>query len=180
MSAVIRLDLMLREAVATPYRDLVTRPTGAAVRQRVLLALGETADGDALLDFSEVGLVDFSCADEVVAKLLTGDERPARRVVLRGLREDQAEAIEHALARYDLLMVAVDSAGESPRLIGAVSDDGRLAFAAVRASGRSAVAAIADALDWAPERAALALAGLVRQSCLCEYPDGTFACGAWA
>ena len=32
MSTIIRLDLMLREAVATPYRDLVTRPTGAAVR----------------------------------------------------------------------------------------------------------------------------------------------------
>ena len=31
MSAIIKLDVMLQEAVATPYRDLVTRPTGAAV-----------------------------------------------------------------------------------------------------------------------------------------------------
>jgi hypothetical protein len=37
----IRLDRILQGAVATPYRDLVTRPTGAAVRGRVEDAMAE-------------------------------------------------------------------------------------------------------------------------------------------
>jgi hypothetical protein len=180
VSAVIRLDLMLREAVTTPYRDLVTRPTGVAVRRRVLLALGGTGDSDALLDFSEVGLVDFSCADEVVAKLMTDAALPGRRVILRGLRDDQAEAIEHALARQGLVTVVLSQEGGGPRLIGAVSDDGRAAFAAVVELGRTPIPPVADHLAWEAERAARALQRLARQRCLREHPDATYECGELA
>ena len=54
MSAVIHLERLLHETIATPYSDLVTRPTGAAVRQRVFDALREAAGQDAQLDFSAV------------------------------------------------------------------------------------------------------------------------------
>ena len=39
MIQTIRVGHLLREAVATPYRNLVTRPTGAAVRGRIQAAL---------------------------------------------------------------------------------------------------------------------------------------------
>ena len=83
MIQTIRIGLLLREAVATPYRNLVTRPTGAAVRGRIEEALAESGCLTALLDFSDIELLDFSCADEVVAKLLLAGS-PTRRV--RGAR----------------------------------------------------------------------------------------------
>ncbi len=51
---------------------LVTRPTGRAVREAVeerLRSLGPRTL--VTLDFLGVGIVDYSCADEVVAKLIT-------------------------------------------------------------------------------------------------------------
>ncbi|HVX89931.1 MAG TPA: hypothetical protein VG940_13435, partial [Gemmatimonadales bacterium] len=51
-------------------RSLVTRPTGAAVRTRIEAALANSGATIAFLDFTELDLIDFSCADEVVAKLL--------------------------------------------------------------------------------------------------------------
>ena len=70
MNGVIPLDAVLREATRQAYRDLVTRPTGAAVRHRLVSTLRDHDRTEALLDFSRIGLVDFSCADEVVAKLV--------------------------------------------------------------------------------------------------------------
>jgi hypothetical protein len=181
VSTVIRLDLMLREAVATPYRDLVTRPTGAAVRHRVLDALRDTSSADAQLDFSEVGLMDFSCADEVIAKLLVETlDLPLQRLMLRGVSENHADAIEHALVRYDLVIVAILTVSPEPRLLGSVPEDWRAAFRALTQLGRAAAAPIADALSWPVLRAVDALDGLARRRCVVAHPDATWELGAVA
>ena len=73
MIETIQIGRVLREALATPYRNLVTRPTGAAVRDRIEAALDDSDCLCAYLDFSDIDLLDLSCADEVVAKLLTAD-----------------------------------------------------------------------------------------------------------
>jgi len=178
MNAAIRLDLMLREAVSTPYANLVTRPTGVAVRNRVLTALNDAGDGDAHLDFSAVGLVDFSCADEIVVKLLVETGLlGTRRVILRGVREDQAEAIEHALARQDLVIVAVGSLPPGPRLLGAASDDWRAAFDALVALGRTTAGPVANQLRWPVTRAAEVLDVLATRRCVRAHPDATYECG---
>ena len=181
MSTIIRLDLLLREAVATPYRDLVTRPTGAAVRQRVLTVLRNTGERDAQLDFSEVGLLDFSCADEIIAKLLVETlGLPVQRVMLRGVSENHADAIEHALARYDLVIVAVLTQSPEPRLLGAAPDDWRAAFRALTPLGRTPAPPIADVLSWPLPRTVAALEGLARRRCVVAHPDATFELGAVA
>ncbi len=181
MSAVIRLDIVLREAVETPYRDLVTRPTGAAVRNRVLGVLRDAPGIDALLDFSGVGLVDFSCADEVVAKLLQEAlAMPVCRVVLRGVHEHHADAIEHALARHGLIVVALLADTPRPRLLGAVADDWRDAFATLDLLGRVPAGDVAEALAWPLPRAAEALGGLAHRRCVVAHPDATYELGAVA
>jgi hypothetical protein len=101
MSQAIRVGQVLRETVSAPYRNLVTRPTGAAVRCRIEETLDEAGAVVAVLDFSDVDLLDLSCADEIVAKLLMGERGP-QYVVLQGLREDQYEAIEHVLTHHCL------------------------------------------------------------------------------
>ncbi len=181
MSTVIRLDLMLREVVETPYRDLVTRPTGAAVRHRVLTVLRDTAELDAQLDFSEVRLMDFSCADEVIAKLLMETlGHPQQRVLLRGVTEEHADAIDQALARYELLIVATFTRAAEPRLLGNAPDDWRAAFGTLTQLGRAAAAPIAAMLSWPVPRTVDALDGLTRRRCVVAHPDATWELGAVA
>jgi hypothetical protein len=154
----IRLAHVLREAVTTPYRNLVTRPTGAAVRGRIERAMVESGCGTALLDFSDVELLDLSCADEIVAKLLLVSASASDRyVVLWGLREDQVEAIDHVLTHQRLAVAALAADTEALAVLGAIDPDGRIAFNCVAERGPMRAPAVADALTWEESRARCAL-----------------------
>ncbi len=164
MIETIRIGTLLRETAATPYRNLITRPTGAAVRDRIEAALADSNCATAMLDFSDIELLDFSCADEVVAKLLlAGIDRGGRVVVLQGLREDQHEAIEQVLIHHGLAMVAVSSADGvgMPQLIGWVTADAREAFACACERGALRPGQLAAALGWSESRSREALRTLL-------------------
>jgi len=151
MIETIRIGTLLRETAATPYRNLITRPTGAAVRDRIEAALAESDCATALLDFSDIELLDFSCADEVVAKLLlTGPDGGGRMVVLKGLSEDQYEAIEQVLNHHGLAVVAVSTGdgASMPQLIGWASADAREAFGCLCERGALRPIQLALALGW--------------------------------
>jgi hypothetical protein len=68
-----------------------------------------------ILDFSHVGVVDFSCADEVIAKLLLRhrDRTQAANAffVAHGVSDHHRDPIEAVLHRHGLLLVAVGSDG---------------------------------------------------------------------
>jgi len=170
MFLTIRLDELLRESVATATRDLVTRPTGAAVRHRIRAAMAAAPHPTARLDFSEVGLLDFSCADEIVAQLLR--EPDDHYVVLWELDEAHAEAVDHVLARQQLAVVAVVR-GAGPVLLGAVSPELTQAFRAVVEGGGGDASRLARRLAWTPERAADALQSLALRR-LVMAAQGTF------
>jgi hypothetical protein len=157
----IRVDRVLREAVQTPYADLVTRATGAAVRTSICRAIGERPSQTTVLDFSDVGLVDFSCADEVIAKLLL-DPPPETWVVLQGLREEQLEAIEHVLEHHALAALLHDSHGGPPRLVGRVSQEVEAAFWQLHGHGPLSPADLAAVLTWTLEQAEATLAAMLR------------------
>jgi hypothetical protein len=181
VSIVIKIDVVLREAVATQYRDLVTRPTGAAVRDRVLMVLRDSPQPDAHLDFTGVGLMDFSCADEIIAKLLVAFlDDPLQRIMLHGIHDNHADAIEHALVRYDLTVVARLVATNEPTLLGAAPADWRAAFRALTQLGRVTAPPVADALAWPVARTTDALRGLADHRCVVAHPDATFELGAVA
>ncbi|MEP6688000.1 MAG: hypothetical protein ABJC36_06600 [Gemmatimonadales bacterium] len=163
MIQTIHIGHLLRETVASPYRNLVTRPTGAAIRNRIQEALAGSDCLTALLDFSGIELLDFSCADEVVAKLLLADDgRGGRFVVLQGLREDQHEAIEHVLTHHGLAVAAVAQGEEhaEPRLLGWVTPDARVAFTCVCNRGGLTAGDLAGLLNWMVTRAEAALTAL--------------------
>jgi hypothetical protein len=170
MIQTIRIGHLLRETVTTPYRNLVTRPTGVAVRNRIEQALACSDCHTAFLDFSDIELLDLSCADEIVAKLLLADAPPARFVVLRGLREDQHEAIEHVLTHHRLAIAAVPHGDGGPRLLGWVTSDARAAFACICDRGPMAAAELGRSLGWSEPRAAEAVAALVLHRLV--RPDG--------
>jgi hypothetical protein len=161
MIQTIRIGHLLREAVAAPYRNLVTRPTGAAVRTRIEETLARSNCLTALLDFSEIELVDLSCADEVVAKLLIAG-RNAYFFVLQGLREDHHEAIDHVLTHHRLAVAAVPPGSRAPLLLGWVPTDAREAFSCICERGPLAMPDLGRTLGWLDSRSRAALGELTR------------------
>ncbi|MGH7474757.1 MAG: hypothetical protein ACRELD_00565 [Longimicrobiales bacterium] len=102
---------MVQRSVATLYSHLVTRPTGQALRLGIETQIGEVgAPCLSILDFRQVVILDYSCADEAVAKLLQRYSRvdsPADvYFVARGIGERHLETIDAVLSRHDLALVA--------------------------------------------------------------------------
>ncbi len=101
---------LLKEELGNGSKDLVTRPSGQAVRQRIERDIANEADAAVIaLDFSKIGVIDYSCADEIVTKLvsrLLSGEYGDKYLLLTGLNENQKENIEVALERKDLAVVA--------------------------------------------------------------------------
>ena len=164
-----RIDLapLLRETVATPYSDMVTRSTGAALRDRIEQTISGASHRTTQLDFTAVGLIDFSCADEVVAKLVRmAKERLGRIVALRGLDEHLWESI-HAVLEHQQLAVAVLSDG-TITLLGSVPADVHHLFERLEASTPLPTSALSQRLGWADDRTAEALdAALSLGVCRC-------------
>lgn len=135
----IDLSSVLHQTLACDlYSNLVTRPTGAAVRTQIEQLLGDPNDStDAraftIIDFSQVSMIDFSCADEVVAKLLmrySSEDSPRNAYFLfRGVNDDHWVAIEAVLERHGLAL-AVENA-DGVRVAGVLSDDERSTWEAV-------------------------------------------------
>ncbi len=105
----------VRKSVTSLYAGLVTRQTGRAVRAAIETRLqGAGTLSLSLIDFSEVAIIDFSCADEVVAKLLQrylDREPPSAFFVFRGVHEPHRDQIETVLRRQGLAAVVESQPG---------------------------------------------------------------------
>jgi hypothetical protein len=147
----IDISSVLRQTLACDlYSNLVTRSTGAAVRGQIEQLLSESRERAlTVIDFSQVSMIDFSCADEVVAKLLmryAGDDPPQEAYFLfRGVTEHHWDAIEAVLERHGLALALEDD--DAVRVVGVLSDDERRAWEATYRLGR------VDATDVASEMA---------------------------
>ena len=104
------LNNILKEEIGSTARDLVTRPTGQAVRERIERDIEQAPEGSVIeLDFSRVGVIDYSCSDEIIAKLLSrllAGEYGDKYLVLTGMNDNQRENIEVALERKELAIIA--------------------------------------------------------------------------
>jgi hypothetical protein len=101
---------ILKEELKNGSSDLVTRPSGQVIRNRIEKDMENEKDGEIIaLDFSKIGIIDYSCADEVVAKLISrllSGEYGDKYIILIGLNENQRENIEVALERKELAVMA--------------------------------------------------------------------------
>jgi hypothetical protein len=129
------LSTLAPRSVASLFSHLVTRPTGRALRLGIESQIGELgASCLSILDFTQVVVLDYSCADEAVAKLIQryiGADRPADVFfVARGLGEQHREPIEAVLARHDLALAA-EIEGSGFALLGTTTHPERIAWDAL-------------------------------------------------
>ncbi|MBI5025936.1 MAG: STAS-like domain-containing protein [Nitrospirae bacterium] len=107
---------LLKEELKNGSPDLVTRQSGQVIRERIERDIVKEKGGEIIaLDFSKIGVVDYSCADEIVAKLISrllGGEYGDKYITLTGLNENQKENIEVALERKELAVMAQMKNGE--------------------------------------------------------------------
>lgn len=184
MTLLIDVGTVLRGTVCTLYSNLVTRPTGAAVRTAIEQQVVEVgAPVVTTIDFSQVHLLDFSCADEIVAKLLLrygAPDGPPGWVLFRGITDGHLDPIETVLAHHQLALVRWE--GASAQLIGAVSEEEREHWEAVRVLGPVAPDTVADRLRREREATIARLEALdrrrllMRQGCLFSVPGAVEAC----
>ncbi|MFL5487471.1 MAG: hypothetical protein ACJ8AJ_03210 [Gemmatimonadaceae bacterium] len=179
----IDLSSILRKSVCELYSNLVTRPTGAAVRCEIEQELDRTGDRAlTVIDFSHVGLLDFSCADEIVAKLLlqyVSTDAPRREVyfLFRGISESHMEAIETVLERHKLALVTQHADGES-RLLGIIGLEERRAWKIISELGAGASADVAEATGVSPDDAERMLDTLWRRRLLIRHDNSYVAVGS--
>jgi len=106
----IDVGSLVKKTVTSLYSHLVTRPTGRAVRMAIeTQLLGAGSRSLSVIDLSEVTILDFSCADEVVAKLLQRYlEADAQEAffVFCGVHEPHRDQIQVVLERQGLVAVA--------------------------------------------------------------------------
>ena len=176
-----RFTAVQRRSVTSLFSNLVTRPTGRAIRSGVESQIVEM-DGPAhaaclsILDFSQVRVLDYSCADEIVAKLLLrfgGAERPAEAFfVARGVQEHHEEAIEAVLERHRLLLVIRDDAGQV-KLLGEADPAQRRVWEALTRRGRARADELAADTGLAADAATAVLEALVGHRVVTAHADGT-------
>lgn len=157
------------------YSYLVTRHTGRAVRLSIEERL---ADSDrhvlTVLDLRHVPLIDFSCADEVVAKLVVrharGSGREGRRFFLfRGVAEHHRGPIESTLTRQGLA-IAAESVDGQPLLLGEIDSLAALTWHEISRIGRATPVAVAATLKEEEEAVQIAFDELESRRLI--LPDG--------
>lgn len=130
---------LVQSTVTSLYSSLVTRQTGRAVRLAIETRLADAGERTvSLIDLSEVAILDFSCADEVVAKLLqryAADGATEAFFVFRGVRELHRDQIEVVLERQSLAAVAETGEGTF-ELLGTASEDESRAWHRLEEQGR--------------------------------------------
>jgi len=143
------LYIFLKEELKNGSSDLVTRPSGQVMRSRIEREIQQEHDGEIIaLDFSQIGIIDYSCADEIIAKLISrllANEYGDRYILLAGLNDNQRENIEVALERKDLAVMAVLRSGEKV-LIGTLNNYLRETLSLIVAKNRISAKDLSEAM----------------------------------
>lgn len=165
----LRFDMsaLVRKSVATLYSHLVTRPTGQALRLGIETQITELGTLClTVLDFTEVAVLDYSCADEIVAKLIQRfqrEDRPAEAYFLaRGIEDRHRGTIEAVLGRQGLAIAAELTDGRVT-ILGEVPGEERVAWTALESMTRAVPADVAAHTGVPETEVADALESLARR-----------------
>jgi len=172
------LSSLVQRSVASLYSHLVTRPTGRALRLGIESQIAELGTGCiSVLDFAQVVVLDYSCADEAVAKLIQRFQPPDRPTeayfLARGVADQHREPLEEVLIRHGLVLAA-EVEGIGYTLLGAPSLLEMLTWAALQRAGTATVAELAQVVQHEEAEVASALESLTARRALIPADGGTY------
>jgi predicted DNA-binding transcriptional regulator len=175
-SVIIDLYQLLKEEIGNGSPNLVTRETGRIIRERVEREL-EKAE-IIYLDFSKIGIIDYSCADEIIAKLvsrLLSGEYGVKFIVLTDLNSTQEENIHVALEKKKIALLKQTATkvltpkkgstakGPGLEIIGFIANHLREVFDLVNERGRLTAKELSDELNLELNTAATRLLNLYKK-----------------
>jgi len=174
-SVSIDVGAIVARTMAPLRPNLVTRPTGRAVRAAIEKRLRGSAKAPfvSLIDFTRIRVLDFSCADEIVAKLLVRYMRADRPrdvfFLFRAVGDVHGQSVEEVLRRHGLAAVC-DFANGGFQLLGSVSEGERAAWQTLETHRRIGPEGVADALG---DRGDALLRRLAERRLVFREPNGT-------
>ena len=120
---ILSLKKLTNDLFKNGKKEMAGRSRGARLRETIEKILREGDEPCLVIDFSGMGSIDFSWADEVVAKMVSrlwGDEYGEKFFVLKGLTPSQEENIGVALERKKLAVLTTGPGGW--RIIGSLNN----------------------------------------------------------
>ncbi len=120
---ILSLKKLTHDLFKNGKKEMAGRSRGARLRETIEKILREGDEPCLVIDFSGMGSIDFSWADEVVAKMVSrlwGDEYGEKFFVLKGLNPSQEENIGVALERKKLVVLTTGPGGW--RIIGSLNN----------------------------------------------------------
>ncbi len=112
---ILSLKKLTHELFKNGLREMAGRPRGARIREVIEKMLRDEKGAlRVIIDFSGMGSIDFSWADEVVAKMVSrlwSGEYGEKFLVLKNLNPSQAENIDVALERKKLAVLTTGPEG---------------------------------------------------------------------
>lgn len=119
----LSLKRLTQDLFRNGKKEMTGRSRGARIREMIEKILREGGEPCLVIDFSGMGSIDFSWADEVVAKIVSrlwSDEYGEKFLVLKGLNSSQEENISVALERKRLAVLTTGPGGW--RIIGSLNN----------------------------------------------------------
>ncbi len=108
----LKLTDIVKREIKGKYADLVTRRVGRIIFSRLEKEIRKVKDGvPIIIDFSGIGAIDYSCADEIFARLimrLQQNEYGEKFIVFDNLSSHHKENINIVLEKKDLAVLARD------------------------------------------------------------------------
>lgn len=120
---ILSLKKLTQDLFKNGKKEMTGRSRGARLREMIEKILREGEEPCLIIDFSGMGSIDFSWADEVVAKIVSrlwGNEYGEKYLVLKGLNSSHEENIGVALERKRLAVLTTGSEGW--RIIGSLNN----------------------------------------------------------
>jgi hypothetical protein len=120
---ILSLKKLTHDLFKNGKKEMAGRSRGARLRETIEKILREGDEPCLVIDFSGMGSIDFSWADEVVAKMVSrlwGDEYGEKFLILKGLTPSQEENISVALERKKLAVLTTGPGGW--RMIGSLNN----------------------------------------------------------
>jgi hypothetical protein len=120
---IISLKRLSNDLFKNGTKESTGRSRGIRIRETIERVLKKGGASLIVLDFSGMGSIDFSWADEVVAKMVSrlwSDEYGGKFLILKGLNFSQAENIHVALERKKLAVLMTGAEGW--RIIGSLNN----------------------------------------------------------